>query len=270
MVTRHSRYTQIAAQLRARILAGEWEPGSTLPRLDVLAAEYGADKNTMSRALSELESEGLVWSVPRRGTIVRHGMARPHRMRGNLVKRNVATDGPGYSFPSASGQEVWRHHITPTARPEKLDNPRIARMLKVPVGSEILLRHRVTGPETEPPFQVNNSWIHPRVADVPGVAEQAPGPGDWLFRIEKAGHGPLSWMEYHRARMPAKSEAAELQIPMTLPVLEIVRVGRSAVDGEPVEVTEYVIPSDRVETVHELHRDESAAWPWPDDAESSP
>jgi hypothetical protein len=27
-----------------------------------------------------------------------------------------------------------------------------------------------------------------------------------------------------------------------------------------------VIPSDRVETVHELHRDESAAWPWPEDA----
>ena len=77
-------------------------------------------------------------------------------------------------------------------------------------------------------------------------------------------------MEFHRARMPTKSEAAELQVPVTLPVLEIVRVGRSALDGEPVEVTEYVIPSDRVETVHELHRDESAAWPWPEDAENSP
>jgi hypothetical protein len=89
----------------------------------------------------------------------------------------------------------------------------------------------------------------------------APGPvSDWIYRIEKAGHGPLSWMEYHRSRMPTKSEAAELQIPVTIPVLEIVRVGRSALDDEPVEVTETVIPSDRVETVHELHRDESATW----------
>jgi len=268
VASKHSRYVEIAAQLRERIVAGEWAPGSTLPRLDVLAVEYRADKNTISRAIGEvLEPEGLVWSVPRRGTIVRHGMVRPHRLRGNLVKRNVATAGPGYSFPSASGQEVWQHHITPTARPGKLDNPRIARLLKVPEGSDILLRHRVTGPETEPPFQINNSWIHPRVADVPGVAGQATGPGDWLYRIEKAGHGPLSWMEFHRARLPTKGEAAELQIPVTLPVLEIVRVGRSARDGEPVEVTEYVIPSDRVETVHELHRDESAAWPWPEDAE---
>ncbi len=264
---RNSRFTEIAALLRARILDGEWAPGSTLPVLDALAAEYGADKNTVSRAISEvLEPEGLVWAVPRRGTIVRHGMARPHRMRGNLVKRNVATDGPGYSFPSASGQEVWRHHIAPIAKSERLDDPRIARLLKVPAGSEILLRHRVTGPEAEPPFQVNNSWVHPRVADIPGVAGQAAGPGDWLYRIEQAGHGPLSWMEYHRARLPSTAEAAELQIPVTMPVMEIVRVGRSALDGDPVEVTEYVIPSDRVETVHELHRDESAAWPWPEDA----
>jgi len=265
----HSRYTEIAAQLRARILAGEWDPGATLPRLDALAAEYGADKNTISRAIGEvLEPEGLVWSVPRRGTIVRHGMVRPHRMRGNLVKRNVASSGPGYSFPSASGQEVWRHHIPPTARPEKLENQRIARLLKVPDRSQVLLRHRVTGPETEPPFQINNSWIHPRAAAIPGVAGRAPGPGDWLYRIEQAGHGPLSWMEFHRARMPTSSEAAELQIPVTLPVMEIVRVGRSALDGEPVEVTEYVIPSDRVEMVQVLQRDESAAWPWPDDPDA--
>jgi GntR family transcriptional regulator len=265
---RNSRYPEIAALLRARILDDEWAPGSTLPTLDELAAEYKADKNTISRAISEiLEPEGLVWAVPKRGTIVRYGMARPHRMRGNLVKRNFATDGPGYSFPSASGQEVWRHHTTPTAKPEKLNDERIARLLKVAVGSEILLRHRVTGPEAEPPFQISNSWIHPRVADVPGVTGVGPGPvSDWIYRIEKDGHGPLSWMEYHRARLPTSGEAAELQIPVTMPVLEIVRVGRSASDGDPVEVTEYVIPSDRVETVHELHRDESATWPWPQDA----
>lgn len=266
MPPRNSRYPRIAAQLRERIVAGEWEPGSTLPTLDELAAEYGADKNTISRAISEvLEPEGLVWAVPKRGTIVRYGMSRPHRVRGNLVKRNVATDSPGYSFPSASGQEVWRHHITPTAELAPLNDPRLARLLKVPTGTQVLLRHRVTGPETEPPFQINNSWVHPRAADIPGVAGQAPGPGDWLYRIEQAGHGPLSWMEYHRARLPSTDEAVELQIPVTLPVMEIVRVGRSALDGEPIEVTEYVIPSDRVETMHELHRDESAAWPWPND-----
>jgi hypothetical protein len=29
-------------------------------------------------------------------------------------------------------------------------------------GTEVMRRLRVTGPETEPPFQINDSWIHPR------------------------------------------------------------------------------------------------------------
>jgi GntR family transcriptional regulator len=72
-------------------------------------------------------------------------------------------------------------------------------------------------------------------------------------------------MEIHRARMPTKDEAALLEIPTNLPVLEIVRVGNSGSDGKPVEVTEYIVASDRVETVHVLHRDKSAEDPWPDD-----
>jgi len=259
------RYLEIAADLRTRILDSEWKPGETLPRMTDLAREYGVNRDTVARSIAILEAEGLLWAVPRRGTVVRHGMSRPRRLRGNLVKRNVATDSPGYSFPSASGQEVWKHHVPPTARHEKLTDPRLARMLGVPEGTEVMRRLRITGPETEPPFQINHSWIHPRgVADAPEVANQEPGPGGWLHRLEAAGHGPIEWREHHRARMPSKDEADLLQIPVTLPVLEIVRVGQSARDGLPIEVTMYVIPSDRVETVQVLERDEFADWPWPD------
>jgi len=266
-----SRYLDIAADLRTRILSGEWGPGANLPRMTDLARRYGVNRDTLARAIAILEAEGLVWAVPRRGTIVRYGMIRPRRPRGNLVKRNLATGTPGYSFPSASGQEVWKHHITPTAQLEKLTDSRLARMLGVPEGSEVMRRFRVTGPETEPPFQINDTWIHPRGAvEAPAVANQAPGPGDWMYRLELAGHGPISWRETHRARMPTKEEADLLQIPVTLPVLEIVRVGTSAKDGQPIEVTMYVIPSDRVEQVVVLERDETAAWPWPDEPEQKP
>jgi DNA-binding GntR family transcriptional regulator len=260
------RYLNIAAELRARVEAGEWPPGSTLPRMADLAREYGVNRDTLARAIAILEGEGLVWAVPRRGTVVRHGMSRPRRPRGNLVKRNVGTDQPGYSFPSASGQEVWTHRVPRTAKLEPLADPRLARMLGVPEGTAVMHRHRVTGPASEPPFQTNDSWIHPRgTADVPEVAEAAEAPGDWLYRLERAGHGPISWRETHRARMPTSEEAVLLQIPVTLPVLEIVRVGTSAKDRMPIEVTQYVIPADRVEQVVVLERDESAAWPWPDE-----
>ena len=259
----HSRYQDIASKIRERIESGEWAPGAKLPRLDDFAAEYNANRDTVGRAIGALEAEGLVVAVQGRGILVRHGTMRPRRPRGNLVKRNAIA--PGYSFPSASGQEVWTHHVEPTATVEPLNDERIARLLAVQPGSPVLRRFRVTGPVGEPPFQINTSWIHPRVADVPGVASQAPGPGDWLYRLETAGgHWPISWMEFHRARMPSKEEAALLEIPTNLPVLEIVRVGTSGHDDKPVEVTVYVVASDRVETVHVLHRDESAQEPWPD------
>ena len=82
-----------------------------------------------------------------------------------------------------------------------MTDPRLARMLGVAEGSEVMRRFRVTGPETEPPFQINDSWIHPRgAAAVPEVASQAPGPGDWLYRLEMAGHGPISDGGRHTGR----------------------------------------------------------------------
>jgi DNA-binding GntR family transcriptional regulator len=50
----------IAADLRRRIGAGEWEPGQQLPSVAALAEHYGHARRTISRAVKILETEGLV------------------------------------------------------------------------------------------------------------------------------------------------------------------------------------------------------------------
>ncbi|MBC6458044.1 GntR family transcriptional regulator [Actinomadura sp. HBU206391] len=262
-----ARYREIADDLRRRINEGEWQPGDNLPRMTDLAAEFNVSRNAVARAVAELENDGLVWAVPRRGTIVRPAKRR-RIVRGNVVKRNTRHRRPdgsenagGYSFPAAEGNELWIHHVPATAAEEAITG-RVATLLNVPEGSTALRRRRVTGPPNEPPFQISDSWIHPRgVADAPAVAEQGPGPGGWLDRLEEAGHGPIEWMEIHRGRLPDQDEAALLQIPTGLPVQEVIRVGFSAKDGAAIEVTQVVIPSDRVEDIVYLKRDRSAAWP---------
>jgi DNA-binding GntR family transcriptional regulator len=261
----HSRYQDLAAKIRRRIEATEWTPGTGLPRLDDFAAEYGTNRDTVARAIAVLESEGYVWAVQGRGITVRRGAIRPRRPRGDLVKRNQQTRG--YSFPSASSQEVWVQHGQAGTDVAELHEGSIAKLLGVPVGSQVLRRFRVTGPASEAPFQITTSWIHPRVAELVAEVDESPAAGEWLYRIEQAGHWPINWMEIHRARMPTVEEATVLEIPTGLPVLEIVRVGRSGADSKPVEVTVYVIASDRVETIHVLHRDASAQEPWPGDVE---
>jgi DNA-binding GntR family transcriptional regulator len=58
----------VAASLRQRIAAGEWEPGAALPTVATLAAHYHVARQTVTRTLHALEAEGLVRVVPRWGT----------------------------------------------------------------------------------------------------------------------------------------------------------------------------------------------------------
>lgn len=63
-------YKVIAEALRSRIGEGEFEPDSMLPSESRLVAEYQVSRNTLRRALSELEDKGLIRSLPGRGRVV--------------------------------------------------------------------------------------------------------------------------------------------------------------------------------------------------------
>ncbi len=255
------RYKDIAAKIGKRIEDGEWEPGAKLPTLDTFAAEYDVNRNTIHRAIEDLEVDGYVMASQGRNVLVRYN-ARPRRSRGQKVKRNLHLRG--YSFPSASAGEVWMKHGDADNSPAAINNQRIADMLGVPVGTVVPRRFRVTGPVGEPPFQINISWIHPRGEHLVANVDANPAAGEWLYRLEVGGHWPIAWEEIHRARRATREEAALLEIPTSLPVLEIVRIGRSGSDGKPIEVTEYILASDRVETRTVLIREDNATDPWPD------
>ena len=53
-------YTQLIAQIQQRIVSGALLPGERLPSVRDLAAEAGVNPNTMQRAMTELERDGLI------------------------------------------------------------------------------------------------------------------------------------------------------------------------------------------------------------------
>jgi DNA-binding GntR family transcriptional regulator len=59
---------RVAADLRRRIAAGEWEVDEALPTTAALAEHYGVSQATVTRVLRSLVAEGLVRTVPRWGT----------------------------------------------------------------------------------------------------------------------------------------------------------------------------------------------------------
>lgn len=66
-------YARIRAKLRMDIAAGQYAPGEHLPPADQLGRAYGANKNTILRALRLLRSEGLIDFGRGRGAVVLHG-----------------------------------------------------------------------------------------------------------------------------------------------------------------------------------------------------
>lgn len=63
-------YSQLTQRLTEAIVSGIYAPGEKLPSVRELALEAGVNPNTVQRALTELEREGLVFSRRTAGRFV--------------------------------------------------------------------------------------------------------------------------------------------------------------------------------------------------------
>jgi DNA-binding transcriptional regulator YhcF (GntR family) len=68
--TKQPPYEQIRARITTAIATGEIAKGTRLPSIRQLAGDLGLANNTVARAYRELEIQGLVRSLGRRGTTV--------------------------------------------------------------------------------------------------------------------------------------------------------------------------------------------------------
>jgi GntR family transcriptional regulator len=55
-------YLQLVEQIQAGIISGKYKPGDKLPSVRDLATQATVNPNTMQRAMTELERDGLVYS----------------------------------------------------------------------------------------------------------------------------------------------------------------------------------------------------------------
>src|SRR5690606_36596657 len=64
------RYVQLAELFRERVNRGFWRPGSILPSIEQLMAEFGVSRVTVRLAIALLAEEGLLSPQRGRGTFV--------------------------------------------------------------------------------------------------------------------------------------------------------------------------------------------------------
>jgi GntR family transcriptional regulator len=72
-------WSQLAGILRRQIERGDIAPGKLLPSISTLMQTYGLSDGTVKRALGTLRDEGLIQTIPGRGSYVSESRGKGRR-----------------------------------------------------------------------------------------------------------------------------------------------------------------------------------------------
>lgn len=86
-----SLWPQLKELLMRAIVAGEYPMGGPFPTVRDLAQEAGVNRNTMQRAMAELEAEGLLITNRTAGRTVTTDQKLVDSMKERLAEQNIAT-----------------------------------------------------------------------------------------------------------------------------------------------------------------------------------
>lgn len=82
-------YLQIMEQIELDILSGKYKPGDKFPSVRELASHAMVNPNTMQKALSELERNGLVYSQRTSGRFITDNKELLETMKRDIAKKEV-------------------------------------------------------------------------------------------------------------------------------------------------------------------------------------
>jgi GntR family transcriptional regulator len=83
-------YLQLADQIRYAAASGRLRPGDPLPSLRPLAEELRINRNTIAKAYSELETQGIIETVPGKGFFLRQNQSPfTERVRQQMLRTEI-------------------------------------------------------------------------------------------------------------------------------------------------------------------------------------
>src|ERR1051326_5720045 len=81
-------YLQLVDQIKAAAASGALQPGEALPSIRPLAEELRVNRNTIAKAYSELESLGVIETLPGRGCFLKEN----HSAMKKQLRRKLLTE----------------------------------------------------------------------------------------------------------------------------------------------------------------------------------
>jgi len=242
------RQQQIAANLRAVILAGDLRVGDRVPSTSELMTEYGVTDKTVQRALAILKAEGFVKGEKGVGVFVT-AQSQPAVIR---VGWDWAVTDTGQPYP-------W---ITDHASQGRIGSSELRFVGEVPapaevaaaygldIGTPVVVRHQLLKLNGEP-AELVWSYYTTDIARGTLLAETKKIQGGSPVVLAELGHALRSAIDQVMTRLATVEEFTELQLPEDMPVLRQLRVVYSD-SRRPVEVTVMVKAGQKYQIQYEL------------------
>ena len=219
-------YARVKAYLKQGLSNGRWPPEALMPSESELVTQFGVSRMTVTRALRELQSEGLVHRVQGLGTYAAH--LAP--VSSTLTIRDL------HEEITARGHQ--HHAEVHLAREEPCSAalaPRLGLATGAPVFHTLIVHH-----ENGVPLQCEDRFVNPACApDYLQTNFTLITPTHYLLAV-----APLWEAQYAiEAGRPTAQEARLLGIGRTAPCLVIVR--RTVNRGIPITLVRLVHPGSR-------------------------
>ncbi|MDQ2874139.1 MAG: GntR family transcriptional regulator [Actinomycetota bacterium] len=228
------KYAQIIAELQRRIESGEYPPGSLLPSEHQLSAEFGTARPTVVRALRELRQAEWIETQQGKGSFVR---GRPALARGSERRGQAELDRDESREP---GELISAGRVPAPAR--------VAAMLGVKPGSELVSRRRLIRQEDGEASEILTWWLSPELAGQTGLGAPDPVRGGIRNLLARTAGVRIDYVvEQIAARRADPHEAKLLGITKSAPVLALY-VSACNASGRPVVALDMAMPGD----LHEL------------------
>ncbi|MFD2238418.1 GntR family transcriptional regulator [Aureimonas populi] len=226
-----SSFRAIKDEIARRIGERVWKPGSLIPGEEALAAEFGAARATVNRALQELARAGLIERKRKVGTRVALHPVREARFAIPIVAQEIVALGAAYEYRLLARQA------------REASEADAARLGVAP--GKIVLHLQCLHFADGRPYQFEDRLINPAAA--PKALEEGfehQGPNEWLVAAAPFSRAEFTFL----AALPAEEEARFLGVETHEPVF--IGERRTWLLASPITAVRMVHPqSHRLTTV---------------------
>ncbi|MDH6123288.1 GntR family transcriptional regulator [Kitasatospora sp. GP82] len=260
------KYQRLAADLRRRIAAGEWQSDVPLPVEGELEQQYGVARNTVRLAVDVLVNEGRLVRLQGKGTFLKDHPVLDHRVYGPAL-------APGLPDCLTAPSEVYPEEAQSAGRRLTVDfemlivraRVDIAERLGMRPGEAVVVRRQLRLMDREP-YSIEESHYRAGLAAGTPLMEPDPVPGGDESVLAALGRTEVGAVDHLVSRMPGPEESAWFQGGPGVPLLVQSRVTYDR--RGPVRVVETRYSADRCRLVYALG--ELEARPVPEPHEDGP